>query len=488
MGFKSKIMVVHGVATISKKILVVWLMVVSNWLAVAQNVKVTRIDSLPFNTEVVNALAVDAKEQLWVGTNKGLVKVLFQNDEETKIEGYAAQNKPIDKINSITIDWKDNKWLGTYTSEVLYVSSTGDEKTISLMPLTQRKKQLVTSIFLGKNKSWFATSEGGVYCYDQSTKILSEEVKPIENNIYSLYVHNDGTKVICTTNGLLKSNEANDKWEPIGKLKQAQKIMWHKDAFWVIGKQQNGLPVLLQSADLKKWVLHELTCAVEQNIRKFNDFLFDEQGDIWLATENGLIRYTVKSKVCQLINSTNYPNFTAKSIDCVALQGHNLIWAGSNEAGLYCIELTDLVPQNKDHTDAVQYALPDQRTDILKQLSDLECGKIVLIPNLTFKIDQMAFIDDSKANSDLDMITLFLKTNPSLSIELHGHTDIYGKLQKMESLSQIRVKEVQRLLIEKGVEKKRIKSYAWGTRYPVTNNPSEGHKNRRVEVKVLCID
>lgn len=98
----------------------------------------------------VRALAIDTKNQLWIGTTKGL-RVLsnvgnFQNESQLKAnpiiisEDNLAQELLYEQfITSIAVDGANNKWIGTSDSGVFMVSPNGQETkyhfTISNSPL-----------------------------------------------------------------------------------------------------------------------------------------------------------------------------------------------------------------------------------------------------------------------------------------------------------------------------------------------------------------
>ncbi len=100
--------------------------------------------------EDVRTLAIDTKNQLWIGTTKGL-RVLsnvsnFQSESQLKAnaiiitEDNLAQELMYEQfVTSIAVDGANNKWIGTADSGVFMVSSNGQETkyhfTINNSPL-----------------------------------------------------------------------------------------------------------------------------------------------------------------------------------------------------------------------------------------------------------------------------------------------------------------------------------------------------------------
>lgn len=77
----------------------------------------------------------------------------------------------------------------------------------------------------------------------------------------------------------------------------------------------------------------------------------------------------------------------------------------------------------------------------------------------------------------------FLKANPTLKIEIQGHTDNVGKVPDNMALSSNRAYTVKGVLEEKGIEGTRITASGFGATKPVApNTTEEGRaKNRRTE-------
>ena len=112
-------------------------------------------------------------------------------------------------------------------------------------------------------------------------------------------------------------------------------------------------------------------------------------------------------------------------------------------------------------------------------------GKVMRLENLIFAA-QTSKIEQS-SHQELDKVVTMLKDNPSMVIQLEGHTDFVGSPTSNMKLSQDRVNAVKNYLVGKGANKDRIKTKAFGGTQPLSReNTEEAHKlNRRVELRVL---
>ena len=91
---------------------------------------------------------------------------------------------------------------------------------------------------------------------------------------------------------------------------------------------------------------------------------------------------------------------------------------------------------------------------------------------------------------DLNLLFKLLKTNTDLKIEIQGHVNGPRLKNKKEFqfLSEKRAKAVLDFLVEKGIEKSRLKSVGYGNSKMIFPNATTEFKmqfNRRVEILVL---
>ncbi len=103
------------------------------------------------------------------------------------------------------------------------------------------------------------------------------------------------------------------------------------------------------------------------------------------------------------------------------------------------------------------------------------------------------FFDSGKAElrpesfTELNKLQLLLTQNPSLKVEISGHTDDVGKDAENQALSEKRALSVADYLIKKGVNTQNIKVKGYGKTKPIVPNTSEENRqiNRRIEMSIL---
>lgn len=116
-------------------------------------------------------------------------------------------------------------------------------------------------------------------------------------------------------------------------------------------------------------------------------------------------------------------------------------------------------------------------------------GSIFRLEKIYFDVDKSDLKNESE--TELDRLFGFLKDNPSVTIEVRGHTNnqMWPNVDFANELSTERAEAVANWLITKGIAANRVQFKGFGWTMPVEPNISaEGRKkNQRVEVKILSM-
>ncbi len=88
---------------------------------------------------------------------------------------------------------------------------------------------------------------------------------------------------------------------------------------------------------------------------------------------------------------------------------------------------------------------------------------------------------------ELEAVATVLENNPTVKIQIQGHTDSVGAAEYNRQLSEERARAVMEWLISEGIDRKRLSAVGMGESRPIANNDSaEGReRNRRVELKPM---
>jgi len=118
-------------------------------------------------------------------------------------------------------------------------------------------------------------------------------------------------------------------------------------------------------------------------------------------------------------------------------------------------------------------------------LKKVEVGIKVVLDNIYFETGKAILRPESE--DALNQVLRFLQNNPTMKLEISGHTDNTGSLRINQKLSRDRASAVVNYLVGKGIPQEMLESKGYADTQPVANNstPEGRTQNRRVEFKVL---
>ena len=126
----------------------------------------------------------------------------------------------------------------------------------------------------------------------------------------------------------------------------------------------------------------------------------------------------------------------------------------------------------------------NEEDSVLLVKNNIKVGEKVALKNIFFENGKSYILPESF--SELNKLAQYLIRNPSMEVQINGHSDNSGSRLKNQKLSEQRAREVFEYLIKKGTQNKMyFKGY--GSSLPIASNETdEGKaKNRRVEFEII---
>lgn len=152
--------------------------------------------------------------------------------------------------------------------------------------------------------------------------------------------------------------------------------------------------------------------------------------------------------------------------------------------GIHIIKVTDV---NGCKTSAT-VEIPKEKFIPELDIANIKVGQTLRINNLSFDADSTQF--DDKSKDVLFEVLEFMRENPTVNIEIGGHTNNIPSHEYCDRLSSNRAKNVAEFLISGGITQERISHKGYGKRKPIASNDSVSGRvrNQRVEIKILQIN
>jgi len=200
----------------------------------------------------------------------------------------------------------------------------------------------------------------------------------------------------------------------------------------------------------------------------------------------------VKGKVFDKKTGSGLPS----SVELIDLETNQTISkVQTDETGNYMITL----PVGKDYVFNVNrrgylfysdnYQLKAKAPDSVYRkdipLQPIEANATVVLKNIFFDFNKYELKPESQI--ELDKLVQLLKDNPTVRIQIEGHTDNIGNASDNLKLSENRAKAVINYLGTKGISPARLLAKGFGAAQPVADNKTEEGRaqNRRTELKVI---
>jgi outer membrane protein OmpA-like peptidoglycan-associated protein len=126
----------------------------------------------------------------------------------------------------------------------------------------------------------------------------------------------------------------------------------------------------------------------------------------------------------------------------------------------------------------------DQPLVINLDLQPISKNAVTVLNNIFFDVNQYELKERSA--TELDEVVLFLQNNPTVKVEISGHTDNSGNEQYNQQLSLKRAQSVSDYLVKKGIAAVRLQQKGYGSQKPVKDNVTEEGRqaNRRIEFRI----
>lgn len=171
------------------------------------------------------------------------------------------------------------------------------------------------------------------------------------------------------------------------------------------------------------------------------------------------------------------------------------VFESNSETGKYMISL----PSGKNYgvnVSAENYLFVSENFDISEAegfvevkkvipMQKAEAGAKVVLNNIFFQSGSATL--NKTSTNEIETLVKMLTSNPTMVIEISGHTDNTGSKDVNEKISIDRAKAVASQLIKKGIVASRIVSKGYGFEQPIASNDTEEgrQKNRRTEFKIV---
>lgn len=322
------------------------------------------------------------------------------------------------------------------------------------------------------------------YKLDESKWSKAENLGPQINSNYeeiSPFIHVNGRTLFFASNGrpgyggydIYRSDRENDKWsEPVNV---GFPLNTHEDQFslFITADSKHGFYSHEDNEKLNSSKIVEIAVPEEMQLHYKSNYVkgivrdkktnqpLDARLELFIISKDERIAYVRSDSI------------TGEYL-MVLTQGA--------EYGLYVSREHYLFQSLNFNYEGEENLMPVELDVFLEPIGEGASG---VLNNVFFDLDKYELKEKSK--TELDKVIRFLRENPTIRIEISGHTDNAGTPAYNLQLSQKRALSVYTFLIKQGIESSRIVQKGYGASRPLKPNDSEENKqtNRRIEFRVI---
>lgn len=210
-------------------------------------------------------------------------------------------------------------------------------------------------------------------------------------------------------------------------------------------------------------------------------FYFSSNGHMGMGGMDLFVAERIDDTAWSRPKNLGYPINTLRdeSSLIVSPDGSTAIFSSDQYGGIGLLDLysfslpEELRPQPVEYVDEIVEAAPS-----------LEVGTSIELKNVSFETGKSNLYEISYV--DLDKVVELMTLNPTMHIELGGHTDNVGNSAFNQKLSEQRAKAVYDYLIGKGISNSRLSYKGYGPSRPIADNSTEEGRsqNRRTEFTI----
>lgn len=436
----------------------------------------------------ITMLFADPYEQLWIGTDAGIVQMRKDN---------------------MKVMEKDHEFqAATSTREGIWLVS---DKEMWLVNMTESKSgrwyptSVNRGLSKGKVRALASDSKGRIYL--ASEKVV--QFDPYKNNVTVFdkdygFVSSDALALICDKNDDLWVGTGDHGLFRIdmieGESEELTAVAFIKEGLTCHGQYEGSVSLKINGGKSPysiKWNngSREKTTLEGISAGTYTATITDADGQTYVASteltqpDSIVITEIMNQRVSGLrvrdgILEVDVNGGTKPYILRWNNGKRNITRQENLQYGDYTLTVIDANRCEQEQTFYVD------KPKVLPQLdmSSIEVGQTLRIEELFFQADSSEVEGESFAV--LDEIYEFLSQNRNVIVEIGGHTNGIPSHEYCDRLSTERARNVAEYLYEQGISTQQIVYKGYGKRQPIATNMSASgrKKNQRVELKILGIE
>ncbi|WP_161626058.1 OmpA family protein [Hugenholtzia roseola] len=463
----------------------------------------------------ISAFGETPEPAFWVGTEKGLFKIKALDAEGTpQMQHFLPQ----EAISTLCTTPAGEIFLATYSQQIFKIEA----QTSQISPLPALKvvpKKLVAG---QEQDLWLLTQANELYHYQNQKWTQKSLPKLSQATLYDLLPFAEGL-LLATSNGVFiqLEDEKKQKWQAVKSVLQAQVFQTYQTeagerSIFMMGFDKKSRAALfefrLKSSNAKQILkafgkpTQKIELPAPWETQGLRTLAINQKGEIFSVADK-ILRisnlYPKNTKTKEKIAFQFYSfeqGFESKSGLCIWADSQDNIWVGTEGRGLfiYLQNPIEISQENSLVAEKITNPNREKTTFSWEDLTQEAKKNPTLTQNwhnqtlplpIAFELQKATLQAEyqEKLASFLPTLLSILEKNPSLVLQIEGHTEPIGNAALNLKLSQARAQAVADFLVQKGISASRLRVQGFGGNRPIEKKGESDPKksNRRVELRLL---
>ncbi|TKG97118.1 hybrid sensor histidine kinase/response regulator [Puteibacter caeruleilacunae] len=302
--------------------------------------KITPVGGLSF--QVIHDITQDKNGNIWLGTYEGIYKYDAKNFTHFHYSRSDSNSLVNNEISGIVVDENNILWIGTHKGISCFNQQT--QSFSSFKYSCSDGKQLdenILRLLEDRNNDIWLIDKNGVGKLDTAKHKLNYLSLPEGTIPTCLFFDNENQGFLGTREGLVYRLDTNSDrvqlfCEQPGK--SISTIYAEKEHVW-LGYEKYGVQIFNKAGHLLDNYIHNQQGYSTINNEQVRDILKDNNGNLWIATYNGL--YLEKDNQLYHITQDQYTELTHNSTFKLYKDHDGGIWIGTWAGGLNYVHYSD---------------------------------------------------------------------------------------------------------------------------------------------------
>lgn len=295
---------------------------------------------------VVSSFANNDKSSIWIGSeNEGLI--LYDYNKKSVLKHVYTDSIHIKSL----LKYKSKLFIGTVDHGLYSMDLFPDRTESTIQPIKlANNKDIISYMAINDDVLWISQGNNSIVKYniftgEEKRFVILDEKEKQDNRIFQIFIHTDGSVIVCTNKGLFVKANDSEHFSLMNKeCLFLYSIVSINSNEYILGSREKGLYVYnIHTGDMSKYEIEGKLDYID-----IYTLQIDLQRRLWLSTNKGIYYLDLQTKRLEsFVNSDGlnvkqfHPLSALSNSDGIIFWGNTM---GVNYLDTHDIRINTVVP------------------------------------------------------------------------------------------------------------------------------------------------